>query len=101
MSRKGPTPRRAPTPTPVCIFGAGRLARALLPLLKAAGYPPAAVVARRLPSARSATRLSPGARATTVGRRPNRVVKASATASDWSLDSLNVTSNQICRYSAP
>jgi len=50
------------------IVGAGRLARALAPLLGPAGYPLRAVAARRLAAARSVCRVSPGARATTSPR---------------------------------
>jgi predicted short-subunit dehydrogenase-like oxidoreductase (DUF2520 family) len=54
------------------LFGAGRLARALLPHLASAGYPVVAVCDRRLAAARGAARAVPGARATTDPLRAAR-----------------------------
>jgi len=54
--------RDRPTTT---VIGAGRLSRAFLPLMAAAGYPIAAVFARRPAAARAACRGIAGARATT------------------------------------
>jgi predicted short-subunit dehydrogenase-like oxidoreductase (DUF2520 family) len=53
-------PKRPPT----AILGAGRLGRALLPVLLASGYPVVAVAATSLRSARSAVRGHRGVRAT-------------------------------------
>ncbi len=55
------------------MVGAGRLARAILPALVAAGYPVVAVAARSLASARRAARVAPGAFAT---RDPSRAAAA-------------------------
>jgi len=54
--------------TPTAVFGAGHLARALLPLLPRAGYGPLAVCARRIAAARSACRLVRGGRARATTR---------------------------------
>jgi predicted short-subunit dehydrogenase-like oxidoreductase (DUF2520 family) len=51
-------------PTPTLVVGAGRLARALVPLLPDAGYPVVAVAAPRLARARAVARTA-SARATT------------------------------------
>ncbi len=50
---------------PVACVGAGKLARTLLPLLHAAGYPIVGVAAPRIASARAACRGIPGAKPTT------------------------------------
>jgi len=51
-------------PPGVAVIGAGRLARAILPLLEGAGYPVLAVASRRLADAQRAARSVPGAKAT-------------------------------------
>jgi predicted short-subunit dehydrogenase-like oxidoreductase (DUF2520 family) len=52
-------------PITTAVIGSGRLARAVLPALHAAGYAVVAVADRRLAAARRASRLAPGAAATT------------------------------------
>jgi len=71
--------RRVGSSVPVAIFGAGHLARALLPLLGGAGYGPCVVCARRIASARAACRLADGtqARATT---RPETALEGASIA---------------------
>jgi predicted short-subunit dehydrogenase-like oxidoreductase (DUF2520 family) len=75
MPREQSLPRRRPARVLVTLFGAGRFARALVPLLGEAGYPVVAVASLRSSSARSVARLAPGARATT---RPEVALRGAA-----------------------
>ena len=62
MPRESSRTHRTDPSTPTAVFGAGHLARALLPLLPGAGYGPLAVCARQIAAARSACRLVRGGR---------------------------------------